>query len=197
MQDSMDHRREQIQLVETQIEDTNNQLASIEQRKLKVEAEKKKFAAQRKFKEASTCQAQLKSLQSESENYLKFKADYEVKRSSLEEEAASKNQEISQLEEKIAELTVEIERQQQKFLIYRIYDCNDMLKVLRPFNCENEKPLSLLMKNALSKKEAKDKQHHLEQELIKMQKELLELELKYGPFEVELPKEEDSPALLP
>lgn len=62
-----------------------------------------------------------------------------------------------------------------------------MLKVLRPFNTENDKPLSLLMKNALTMKEARDKQHNLEQELIKIQKELLELELKYGPYEVELP----------
>ena len=53
----MDHRNERIAVVDTQIEDTNNQLQQIEQRKLKVETEKKKFASQRKFKEASTCQA--------------------------------------------------------------------------------------------------------------------------------------------
>lgn len=48
------------------------------------------------------------------------------------------------------------------------------------------------MTNALSVKDAKEKRHHLEQEQIKMQKELLELELKYGPLEVNLPKDDDS-----
>lgn len=46
------------------------------------------------------------------------------------------------------------------------------------------------MTDILSTKEAKDKRHALEIELIKMQKELLDLELKYGPSKVDLPKDE-------
>ena len=78
-------------------------------------------------------------------------------------------------------------------MTFRIYDCTDMIKVLRPFCQENkeETPLSSLMKHALTMRDAKDKRHHLEQEMIKMQKELLELELKYGPYEIDLPKDDD------
>ena len=54
--------KESILQVETQIEDAQGQLTSIDQRKQKMELEKKKFATQRKFKEASAAQAQLKSL---------------------------------------------------------------------------------------------------------------------------------------
>ena len=50
------------------------------------------------------------------------------------------------------------------------------------------------MQNAVSQKDAKSKRHHLETELIKMQKELLELELKYGTCEVDLPKDDDQVA---
>ena len=81
-------------------------------------------------------------------------------------------------------------------MTYRIYDCSDMIKVLRPFcqdHLDNAVPLSSLMKDALSIRDAKDKRHHLEQEQIKMQKELLELELKYGPYKIDLPKDEDEP----
>ena len=48
------------------------------------------------------------------------------------------------------------------------------------------------MVNALTQKDAKNKRHKLEEDLIKMQKELLELELKFGPYEVDLPKDDDS-----
>ena len=97
----------------------------------------------------------------------------------------------------MADLTKQIEREQQKYLVYRIYDCDDMIKVLRPFcrdggGVDNE-TLSSLMANALTMKEAREKRHHLEREQIKMQKELLELELKYGPYEVDLPKDDDVP----
>ena len=51
----MDQRKDRIAVVDSQIEDCNNQLTQIEQRKLKVEGEKKKYAASRKFKEAQTC----------------------------------------------------------------------------------------------------------------------------------------------
>ena len=91
----MDQRKEQIALVESQIDETNNQLTSIEQRKLKVEAEKKKYAAQRKFKEAQTCQAQLKSLITETENYERFKNEYEAKKAVLDEEASTKQAELT------------------------------------------------------------------------------------------------------
>ena len=69
-------------------------------------------------------------------------------------------------------LTKSIEQEQQKYLIYRIYDCNDMIKVLRPFchdgGSASTSQLSSLMVNAISAKDAKVKRHHLEQELIKM-----------------------------
>jgi len=93
----------------------------------------------------------------------------------------------------MAELTTLIEHEQQKYLMYRLYDCNDMIKVLRPF-CQDTAgaaPISSLMANAISAKDARFKRHNLEQELIKMQKELLELELKYGPLAVELPNDDD------
>ena len=54
--------------------------------------------------------------------------------------------------------------------------------------------MSSLMSNALSVKDGKEKRHKLEQEQISMQKELLELELKYGPYEVDLPTEDDVPS---
>ncbi len=47
------------------------------------------------------------------------------------------------------------------------------------------------MANACTQKDASEKRHHLEQEQIKMQKELLELELKYGACQVNLPKDDD------
>lgn len=70
-----------------------------------------------------------------------------------------------------------------------------MIKVLRPF-CKDGpaegNEISSLMVNALTQKDAKNKRHKLEEELIKMQKELLELELKYGSLEVNLPKGDDT-----
>ena len=103
---------------------------------------------------------------------------------------------MKSIEERIQELTKQVEREQQKYLIYRIYDCNDMIKVLRPF-CQDatssgSTQISSLTINAISAKDAKNKRHNLEQDLIKMQKELLELELKYGPLEIDLPKDDDS-----
>ena len=74
-----------------------------------------------------------------------------------------------------------------------------MIKILKPFCIDagssfGENQMSSLMINALSVKEGKEKRHKLEQEQISMQKELLELELKYGPYEVDLPNEDDVPS---
>ena len=70
-----------------------------------------------------------------------------------------------------------------------------MIKVLRPFCLgEHEESAKLnvssLLSNNLNAKDAKTKKHALELELIKMQQELLELELKYGEVKVELPEDE-------
>ena len=53
-------------------------------------------------------------------------------------------------------------------MIYRIYDCTDMIKVLKPFCREagDDNPISSLMVNALTVRDAKEKRHHLEQEQI-------------------------------
>ena len=66
-----------------------------------------------------------------------------------------------------------------------------MVKVLKPFckDGSSNQPISSLMENALTQQEAKEKRHLLEQEQIKMQKELLELDLKYGACEVALPED--------
>ena len=111
LEGAQEHRKEQITVVETQIEDANNQLQQIEQRKLKVEAEKKKHAASRKFKEASACQAQLKQLQTETENYERFKTEYLTKKEGLDVEAQAKHEEISEMAQKIEELSLQIERE--------------------------------------------------------------------------------------
>ena len=50
--------------------------------------------------------------------------------------------------------------------------------------------VSALMAGNLSPKDAKAKKHALELELIKMQQEVLELELKYGPLNIDLPDDE-------
>lgn len=55
-----------------------------------MEQEKKKFASQRKFKEASACQASLKSLQIENENYSKCLLEYQEKKAAIEAEVAEK-----------------------------------------------------------------------------------------------------------
>ena len=71
-----------------------------------------------------------------------------------------------------------------------------MIKVLRPFCMESTDPntkVSALMSGNLSPKDAKAKKHALELELIKMQQEVLELELKYGPLNIDLP-DDDAPA---
>lgn len=81
--------------------------------------------------------------------------------------------------------------------MYRCYDISDMIKVLKPFclaeNTEKNLSVSTLMQNNLSAKDAKAKKHALELELIKMQQELLELELKYGQIKVELPEDDPLP----
>jgi len=63
----------------------------------------------------------------------KVRRDYLAKQRELGSEAETKNAELQVLESKIATLTKSIEQEQQKYLIYRIYDCDDMIKVLRPF----------------------------------------------------------------
>ena len=55
-----------------------------------MEQEKKKFASQRKFKEASACQASLKSLQIENENYSKCLLEYQERKAAIEAEVAEK-----------------------------------------------------------------------------------------------------------
>ena len=80
--------------------------------------------------------------------------------------------------------------------MFRCYDISDMIKVIRPF-CIGEEDtqklnVSSLLSSNLSTKDAKVKRHALELELIKMQQELLDLELKYGKVVVELP-EDDPP----
>lgn len=43
-----------------------------------------------------------------------------------------KKKEIEGSELTLEELSVEIEKEHQKFLMYRIYDINDMISVLKP-----------------------------------------------------------------
>ena len=57
---TLEHRKDMLLQLETQIEDTNTQLSSISQRVFKMEAEKKKHAAQKKFKDAQMCQQHIK-----------------------------------------------------------------------------------------------------------------------------------------
>ena len=102
-----------------------------------MEQEKKKFATQRKFKEASACQASLKSLQIENDNYSKCLVEYQEKKAAIEAEVSERQAELDQFQEKINELTEKVEREQQKFLMYRCYDISDMIKVLKPF-CTGE-----------------------------------------------------------
>ena len=138
-----------------------------------MEQEKKKFASQRKFKEASACQASLKSLQIENDNYSKCLVEYQEKKASIEAEVSNKQAELDQFQGMINELTEKIEREQQKFLMYRCYDISDMIKVLKPFSTADiagkSSNASSLMQNNLSAKDAKAKKHALELELIKMQ----------------------------
>ena len=86
---------------------------------------------------------------------------------------SDKQAELDQFNEKINELTEKIEREQQKFLMYRCYDISDMIKVLKPFSTADISGkisnASSLMQNNLSAKDAKAKKHALELELIKMQ----------------------------
>ena len=111
--------------------------------------------------------------------------DYVEKKQQIDGEVAEKQDELNQLQEKINDLTIKVEKEHQKFLMYRCYDISDMIKVLRPF-CLGEYEesaklnVSSLLSNNLNAKDAKTKKHALELELIKMQQELLELELKYG-----------------
>ena len=109
--------------------------------------------------------------------------DYVEKKQQIDGEVAEKQDELNQLQEKINDLTIKVEKEHQKFLMYRCYDISDMIKVLRPF-CLGEYEesaklnVSSLLSNNLNAKDAKTKKHALELELIKMQQELLELELK-------------------
>jgi len=157
---------------------------------LKLQAEKKKFASTRKFKEAAACQNNIKNLDQEISNYTNFKKGYDNNLVSVKKEQTDKETEIASIREQIKSLNIEIEKDHQKFLMYRTSDQNDLLNVLRPFidaednsasQSKKQKSITKLMQHSLSFEDAKKKKHALELDLGQMQEELLELELKYGP----------------
>ena len=111
------------------------------------------------------------------------------KRRSLDASCEAKREELAAAQAAVAAKSEAIEREHQKQLVYRIYDCSEMIKVLRPFTVEEGASLSSLMRGSLSVADAKSKKKSLEQEMVSMQKELLGLEHKYGVAEVNLPKE--------
>ena len=164
----LDHSKEQVMHIENQIEDTNAQIENIKQRIVKLEQEKKKFAASRKFKEASSCQASVKSLSVDIDKYSTYLTDQQGKHKDLETDMQSNMEEVDQLKSRLEEITTQVEKEHQKYLMYRIYDINDMIRVLRPFSLDSEVNVSSLMQNTLSAKDAKTKKHALEMELIKM-----------------------------
>mgnify|MGYP006907111516 CR=1 FL=1 len=61
---------------------------------------------------------------------------------------------VLQTEAQIADLTVQIEKEQQRFLVYRNEDINDLIRALRPLCLEKHEKknvkVSALMANRLS-----------------------------------------------
>lgn len=88
---------------------------------------------------------------------------------SIDEEVQSKETEIETLEEQLKQSQVDFEKEQLKLLTYRKEDILDLLNSLKNMqNVQNEKKRAELLEN----------------ELLKIDNELYELESKYGQFKI-------------